>query len=89
MIVCVVIVLLLGTAWALSTDHDMTKGLSGRDIVQENMRQLCIFEQANATFTTDEAIKYWDYMEHFTDNCNSVKKFGADCSATSQNAVST
>jgi len=48
-------------------DGDLAKGYSGRDIVQENLRQLCVFRLAN---DTGKPWLWWDY----------ITRFGAECS---------
>ena len=40
--------------------------LKGIDVVQENLRQLCVFEVVNQT---NEEYKYWDYVVDFADRC--------------------
>jgi len=40
--------------------------LKGIDVVQENLRQLCVFEVVNRT---NEEYKYWDYVVDFADRC--------------------
>ena len=53
-------------------DGDFQTGYSGRDVVIENLRTLCVFDQANAT---GQSWKWWDY----------VVEFGAKCTMESGN----
>jgi len=61
-------------AWALHVgryccpdpDDDLSRGYSGRDVVIENLRTLCVFQQANIT---GEPWKWWDYVTAFGDKC--------------------
>jgi len=53
-------------------DGDFQSGYSGRDVVIENLRTLCAFDQANAT---GQSWKWWDY----------VVQFGAKCTMESGN----
>jgi len=67
-------------------DGDLDSGHSGADIVFENLRQICIFQQANATVATDFGLKYWKYTALFYANCLSQNNW-ADCSVTQQTAA--
>jgi hypothetical protein len=60
-------------------DHSLPDKVSGADVVQENLRQLCVFKQANATVAQDNAIRYWVYADLFNRNCQ-YPNFNKDCS---------
>ena len=47
-------------------ENDLQSGVSGVHIVQENLRQMCIWEQANATKST---AKWWTYQNLFSEHC--------------------
>jgi len=47
-------------------DGDFQAGYSGRDVVIENLRTLCVFNQANAT---GQSWKWWDYVVQFGSKC--------------------
>ena len=47
-------------------DDDLQHGYSGRDVVIENLRTLCVFQQAN---NTAQPWKWWDYVVQFGDRC--------------------
>jgi hypothetical protein len=47
-------------------DDDFEEGYSGRDVVIENLRTLCVFRLANAT---GAPWKWWDYVVDFEEKC--------------------
>ena len=47
-------------------DDDFEAGYSGRDVVIENLRTLCVFRVANAT---GAPWKWWDYVVDFEEKC--------------------
>lgn len=52
-------------------------GYSGSDIVQENLRQLCVFHLANAS---GEPWRWWQYVTKFADECKmSDNKYTESC----------
>jgi len=57
-----------GRFCAVDPDHDLSSGISGLDIVEENLRQLCLFEYLNAS-DTESNTKWWDYTSLFIDQC--------------------
>jgi len=62
-------------------DDDLNKGYSGRDVVIENLRTLCVFQQAN---NTGVPWKWWDYVTKFGDKCTmSSGTYGQESCATS------
>ena len=61
-------------------DNDLQKGYSGRDVVIENLRTLCVFQQAN---NTGQPWKWWDYVVQFEDKCTmSAGTYGKEDCAT-------
>jgi hypothetical protein len=58
-----------------------TGSYTGADIVSENLRQYCIFQQVNNTANID---KWWDYIGRFDAECQVKDLFNVGCS---QNAV--
>ena len=62
-------------------DSDLMHGYSGRDVVIENLRTLCVFQQAN---NTGQPWKWWDYVTEFGDKCTMAKgTYGREDCATS------
>ena len=47
-------------------EDDMDAGVSGADIVKENLRQLCVFQELNAT---GRPWLWWDYVTEFGNAC--------------------
>jgi len=64
-------------------DPDGSGPLTGRDVVQENLRQLCIHDLYKKDQQDTGAVKfaeqYWSYMESFWSRC-APPKFGQECS---------
>jgi len=64
-------------------DPDGPGPITGRDVVKENMRQLCIHDLYKKDQLDSGAVKfaeqYWQYMERFIDRCP-LDKFGQACS---------
>lgn len=52
-------------------DGDTTKGYSGRDVVQENLRQLCVYQLAN---DGGKPWLWWDYVTRFGEECTMAGK---------------
>lgn len=72
-----------GKYCAPDPEHDADYGVSGMDVVQENLRQLCV-----AKLSKDKPRVWWDYVSKFEDNCaEDNKKFNADCSFKQAEAV--
>mmetsp|Transcript_19009 Transcript_19009/g.26326 ORF Transcript_19009/g.26326 Transcript_19009/m.26326 type:complete len:693 (-) Transcript_19009:189-2267(-) len=55
-----------GKYCASDPDDDLEKGYTGRDVVLENLRQLCVYQEANASGTP---WLWWDYVSHFSSRC--------------------
>ena len=54
-------------------------GISGADIVEENLRQLCVWESASSSGSSF-GMQWWDYADAFQANCNKVSEWSAACS---------
>eukprot|EP00931_Biecheleriopsis_adriatica_P105838 TRINITY_DN80365_c0_g1_i1.p1 TRINITY_DN80365_c0_g1~~TRINITY_DN80365_c0_g1_i1.p1 ORF type:complete len:488 (-),score=100.36 TRINITY_DN80365_c0_g1_i1:80-1543(-) len=79
-------------------DPDGAGQVTGKDVLEEDVRQLCIHEVtkvartslddlANGKHLVEYAEKYWNYMERFLDQCsldatNPSSRFGEDCSVS-------
>ncbi|KAL4443975.1 hypothetical protein ABPG75_011712 [Micractinium tetrahymenae] len=58
-------------------DGNLTAGYEGRDVVQENLRQLCVFQLAK---DAGRPYLWWDYVTLFGEKCDmDSKKYGHDC----------
>jgi hypothetical protein len=51
-----------GRYCASDPEKNIDVGFEGRDVVSENLRQLCLFKLLNET---SQPLEYWRYMEHF------------------------
>lgn len=59
-------------------DDDEAVGLSGADVVQESLRQICFFKTVNESGADPEL--WWEYTRKFEKKCNSPDFFNEDCS---------
>lgn len=50
-------------------DGDLEAGHTGADIVQENLRQICLFNLTGSSARPDHGYPYWQYVNAFYDNC--------------------
>ncbi|GAB4818464.1 hypothetical protein N2152v2_005510 [Parachlorella kessleri] len=58
-------------------DGNLKEGYSGADVVQENLRELCVFKLANAS---GRPFEWWDYVTRFAEQCQmDEKKYGQEC----------
>ncbi|EIE18502.1 hypothetical protein COCSUDRAFT_49231 [Coccomyxa subellipsoidea C-169] len=58
-------------------DGDLLAGYSGKDIVQENLRQLCVFKLANESGVP---WKWWEYSTKFGEQCKMVdNQYNEEC----------
>jgi len=64
-----------GRYCASDPDGDLSSGISGADIVTENLRELCIFQVLNSSQYNDP-YKWWDYVSAYS-KCNPM---GLACS---------
>jgi len=70
-------------------DHNLFSGVSGRDVVEENLRELCVWDQAVAKNKTG---LWWDYVSAFANACHpgsvpTAEKFNPSCSENAQRSV--
>lgn len=75
-----------GRYCAMDPERDMESGLDGAHVVRENVRQMCVFQVANAT---GEPAKWWDYVVKFQVDCtvNKEVSWTEQCARTSMTAV--
>lgn len=66
---------------------DLFSGISGADVVMENLRQLCVWDQAQQTFGSDFGMRWWKYADAFADNCNTASTWNLACSEQQMRAV--
>lgn len=70
-------------------DHNLFSGVSGRDVVEENLRELCIWDQAKAAKNPG---LWWDYVVQFATECHpgetpTAEMFNLACSERVQAKV--
>ncbi|CAL5358111.1 unnamed protein product [Camellia sinensis] len=66
-----------GAAQILEKGQDFSTGYDGKDVVLENLRQLCVFRVANET---KKPWVWWDYVTDFQIRCPmKEKKYNRDC----------
>eukprot|EP00474_Spongospora_subterranea_P010427 CRZ10885.1 hypothetical protein [Spongospora subterranea] len=53
-------------------DNDIRSGISGADVVQENLRRVCIHKH--------HPLFFWEYAARFDENCISMSKVNKECS---------
>jgi hypothetical protein len=60
-----------GKFCAPDPDGAFNSNLEGRDIVKENLRQICLWYSVNQTTTGDhtEEQKWWNYVNRFSEEC--------------------
>ena len=82
-----------GTVWDCSTqcinngyycnidpDGDLFKGISGADIVMEHLREICIWQEVNKTYSQDYGMRWWNYAQYFSERCNDPITWNRYCS---------
>ncbi|KAL3159117.1 hypothetical protein ABBQ32_011113 [Trebouxia sp. C0010 RCD-2024] len=58
-------------------DGDLQNGYSGRDVVQENLRQLCVFKLASEA---GQSYRWWEYVTKFGEECTMAgNKYNSEC----------
>lgn len=68
-----------GRYCSVDPDDDLNAGVSGADIVKENLRQLCLWNILNSTTDGAYAIDgYWTYINKFEDADGCVNKTTTD-----------
>lgn len=66
-----------GRYCAPDPDGSIAEGYSGAEVVQENLRQLCVFKAANAT---GKPWLWWDYATRFAEECTmDSEAYGQAC----------
>ncbi|KAL0909364.1 hypothetical protein M5K25_020223 [Dendrobium thyrsiflorum] len=66
-----------GRYCAPDPDQDFTEGYEGKDVVIENLRQLCVHRVANEN---NRSWVWWDYVTDFHLRCSmKEKKYSRDC----------
>jgi len=45
-------------------------GVQGVDVVEENLREMCVWNQAKATYDTDGGLLWWEYVKQFALMCH-------------------
>ncbi|KAI4375567.1 hypothetical protein MLD38_013422 [Melastoma candidum] len=66
-----------GRYCAPDPEQDFSSGYDGKDVVIENLRQLCVFREANET---KKPWIWWDYVTDFQIRCPmKEKKYNAEC----------
>lgn len=66
-----------GRYCAPDPEEDFTKGYDGKQVVAENLRQLCVFQVANQT---QKPWVWWDYVTDFQIRCPMKEnKYGPAC----------
>ncbi|KAH9318618.1 hypothetical protein KI387_020387, partial [Taxus chinensis] len=66
-----------GRYCAPDPDQDLSEGYDGKDVVIENLRQLCVFRVANES---NKPWVWWDYVTDFHVRCPMKdKKYNKDC----------
>eukprot|EP00899_Mesostigma_viride_P010739 jgi/Mesvir1/19667/Mv09943-RA.1 len=67
----------MGRYCAPDPEKDFEVGYDGRDVVAENLRQLCVFKQAN---DTKRPWLWWSYVSDFNQRCRMVdQNFNKAC----------
>eukprot|EP00250_Pteridium_aquilinum_P017558 c23686_g3_i1 orf=411-2282(-) len=66
-----------GRYCAPDPDQDFSKGYNGKDVVIENLRQLCVYKTANAS---GKPWMWWDYVSDFHIRCPMKEnKYNEEC----------
>ncbi len=66
-----------GRYCAVDPEHDLTSGVSGADVVRENLRQICIWREVNGTGHPET---WWKYINCFQNTCVGKTDFSETCS---------
>ena len=62
---------------ALDPEKDFAEGYQGKDVVYENLRQLCVHRVANES---NRSWVWWDYVTDFHIRCSmKEKRYSKDC----------
>eukprot|EP00475_Leptophrys_vorax_P044815 TRINITY_DN9109_c0_g1_i1.p1 TRINITY_DN9109_c0_g1~~TRINITY_DN9109_c0_g1_i1.p1 ORF type:complete len:515 (-),score=142.41 TRINITY_DN9109_c0_g1_i1:644-2188(-) len=66
-----------GKYCAVDPEHNLTGGISGADVVRENLRQVCVWRNVNST---GNPMLWWRYVNQFQRECANANDFNFDCS---------
>ena len=72
---------------AVDPDGDPDSGVSGGDVVLENLRSQCAWQEANSTFASDYGQRWWRYAHGYEAACSDPARWGAACSAAQMRAA--
>jgi hypothetical protein len=72
---------------AVDPDGDPDTGISGGDVVLENLRSQCAWEEASSTFTSDFGQAWWRYATLYEQACTDPSRWGAACSTAQLRAA--
>jgi len=73
-----------GRYCAEDPDHDLQHGVDGQAVIQENLRQICIFQHSN---TTGKPALWWDYVAEFAESCTGQGHLTEECSTAAMKKV--
>jgi len=59
---------------AMDPDFDITRGISGRQVVIESLRRICVWKHYGES--DGIGIPYWNYITNFLDKCDNPDFFG-------------
>ena len=51
-------------------DNDRYAGVAGVDVVNENLREMCVWDKAWETYDEDGGVLWWEYVKLFAQNCH-------------------
>jgi len=67
-----------GRYCAVDPEHDLNTGITGEDIVRENLRQMCVFQYASSN---NNPHLWWQYVNKFETDCAAnPSTFTIECS---------
>eukprot|EP00555_Chaetoceros_dichaeta_P011914 CAMPEP_0198253642 /NCGR_PEP_ID=MMETSP1447-20131203/4037_1 /TAXON_ID=420782 /ORGANISM="Chaetoceros dichaeta, Strain CCMP1751" /LENGTH=524 /DNA_ID=CAMNT_0043939399 /DNA_START=87 /DNA_END=1661 /DNA_ORIENTATION=+ len=61
---------------AMDPDFDVTRGISGREVVIESLRRICVWKHYGES--DGIGLKYWDYINNFLEKCDSPDFFASE-----------
>jgi len=73
-----------GRYCAEDPEHDIEHGADGMSVVQENLRQMCVFQVANAT---RQQSLWWTYVTEFKSKCTAKGHLTETCSVATMKSV--
>eukprot|EP00486_Rosalina_sp_Unknown_P004694 CAMPEP_0201571072 /NCGR_PEP_ID=MMETSP0190_2-20130828/13660_1 /ASSEMBLY_ACC=CAM_ASM_000263 /TAXON_ID=37353 /ORGANISM="Rosalina sp." /LENGTH=819 /DNA_ID=CAMNT_0047995337 /DNA_START=127 /DNA_END=2586 /DNA_ORIENTATION=+ len=81
-----------GRYCAVDPEYDLSIGLDGMDVVQENLRSLCVWKYDETNFGFDD-VMWWDYAVLWDENCgvysNTSTNFNEACSYAQMDKLKT